>query len=72
MESLSVVKDFDVVEDGFSGGFTGGVVFMVHAFGFQGVKKLSETALSQQLPLRLMLCSMPCCLSSFRWLSEAY
>jgi len=39
METLSVVEDFDVVEDRFSGGFTGGVVFMVHAFGFQGVKK---------------------------------
>jgi hypothetical protein len=36
---LSVVEDFDVVEDGFSGGFTGGIVFMIHAFGFQGVKK---------------------------------
>jgi hypothetical protein len=34
MESLSVVEDFDGVEDGFSGGFTGGIVFMVHAFGF--------------------------------------
>ena len=39
MESLSVVEDFDGVEDGFSGRFTGGIVFMVHAFGFQGVKK---------------------------------
>jgi hypothetical protein len=34
MEALSVVEDFDVVEDGFSGGFAGGVVFMVHAFSF--------------------------------------
>ena len=39
MEALSVVEDFDVVEDGFSGGFTGRIVFMIHAFGFQGVKK---------------------------------
>jgi hypothetical protein len=39
MESLSVVEDFDIVEDGFSGGFTGGIVFMIHAFGFQGVEK---------------------------------
>jgi hypothetical protein len=39
MELLSVVEDFDVVEDGFSGGFTGGIVFMIHVFGFQGVKK---------------------------------
>ncbi len=39
MESLSVVEDFDVVEDGFSGRVTGGIVFMVYAFGFQGVKE---------------------------------
>jgi hypothetical protein len=39
MESLSVVKNFDVVEDGFFGGSTGGIVFMVHALGFQDVKK---------------------------------
>jgi len=39
METLSVVEDFDVVEDRFSGSFTGVIVFMVHAFGFQGVKK---------------------------------
>jgi hypothetical protein len=34
MEALSVVEDFDVVEDGFSGGFRSGIVFMVDAFGF--------------------------------------
>ena len=34
MEALSIVEDFDIVEDGFSGGFTGGIVFMVYAFGF--------------------------------------
>lgn len=32
MEVLSVVEDFDVVEDGFSVGFTDGIVFTVHAF----------------------------------------
>jgi hypothetical protein len=46
MEALSVVEDFDVVEDGLSGGFTGGIVFMVYTFGFRVWKKLSETALS--------------------------
>jgi hypothetical protein len=34
MKTLSVVENFDVVEDGFSGGFAGVIVFMVHAFGF--------------------------------------
>src|SRR5688572_23777471 len=35
-------------------------------------KKLSATALSQQSPLRLILCIIPYCLTSFAWLSEQY
>ena len=45
---------------------------MVDASVFRVRKKLSETALSQFVPLRLMLCVMPCCSSANRWLSKAY
>jgi hypothetical protein len=34
MEALSVVEDFDVVEDGLFGLLAGWVFFMVDAFGF--------------------------------------
>ena len=34
MEALSVIEDFDVVEDGFFGFLAGWVAFMVDAFGF--------------------------------------
>jgi hypothetical protein len=34
MEALSVVEDFDVIEDEFFSRFTGGIVFMVYTFGF--------------------------------------
>src|SRR5690348_16178726 len=35
-------------------------------------KKLSATALSQQFPLRLILCIIPCRFIIFVWLSEQY
>jgi len=34
MESLSVVEDFDGIEDGFLAASRVGIVFMVHAFDF--------------------------------------
>jgi hypothetical protein len=34
METLSIIEDFDVVEDGLLGFLTGWVFFMVDAFGF--------------------------------------
>ena len=55
MEALSIVEDFDGVEDGFFSRFTGcSVSWFTHSV-FKVWKKLSEMALSQQLPLRLML-----------------
>ena len=61
-------RRLDVVEDRFSSSFTGcSASWFTHSV-FRVWKKLSETALSQFVPLRLMLCWMPCCLSSFRWL----
>ena len=39
METLSVVEDFDVVEDGLFSYLAGWVFFMIDAFGFQGVEK---------------------------------
>jgi hypothetical protein len=44
MKSLSVAEDFDVVEDGFSIGILSLVIFMVDAFGFQGVEKTLAVA----------------------------
>ena len=68
MEALSIVEDLDVIEDGFFSRFTGrSVSWFTHSV-FRVWKKLSETALFQFVHLRLMLCWMRCCLSSFKYL----
>jgi hypothetical protein len=62
--ALSIVENFYVVKDEFSGDFTGdsGSWFTHSVFRVQ--KTLSETACSNK--------SWAYCLSSFQWLSEAY
>ena len=56
MNPHPIVKDFDVIEDFVLRFLSGGEAFVMHQLVLQDAKKLSLTALSQQLPLRLMLC----------------
>jgi hypothetical protein len=72
MESLAVVKALNIFKYRLSSLSPGLTALMMHRLGFKVWKKLSETLLAQQLPLRLMLCLMPCRANSARRLSEAY
>ncbi len=49
-----------------------GIVSMVHELRFSVPKKLSTQALSQELPMRLMLGVMPCVVSICWFCHAAY
>jgi hypothetical protein len=55
MQTLTVVKNFDVFKYCNSGFVASFEIALMNQFNFQGVKKLSATALSQQSPFLLML-----------------
>jgi hypothetical protein len=61
---LAVVEDFDVLEELAAGLSSSIPLALIDQFDFEGGEKLSATALSQQLPLRLMLLWMPWSASS--------
>ena len=57
-DALLVIKHFDVIKIS-AGFFPRSVDLFLYPFAFQQLKKLSATALSWQLPRRLMLPSVP-------------
>jgi hypothetical protein len=55
MPTLTVIKHFDVIKNITAGFFPRSVDLFLYPFTFQQLEKLSATALSWQLPRRLML-----------------
>jgi hypothetical protein len=60
MPTLTVIKHFDVIKNIAAGFFPRSVGLFFIRSRFSNWKKLSATALSWQLPRRLMLPSRPC------------
>ncbi len=59
MPPFAVIECFDVRDDGTRGLFAGGIMAAVYLSTFSECQKLSIGALSKQLPLLLIDCTMP-------------
>ena len=72
MAPLPIIEHLDILEDVLCRLAPRRVLPMVHELALQVPKKLSTQALSQQLPVRLMLAVMPCVVSSCWYCPAAY